>query len=242
MNGPTFKRVTSAVYLCASCQAVFGFSPESGTSAPVVDSQAESARMQQSKGANNSRKTEIPDQYRQYVRRNGKTLELTLANGEVLKLVDQPDGPKADHSRVVRYVFQNFYPSIDYFLVGTAFSEEFEYALISRKSGKVISIDSAPIWSPKFDRLVTTSFCDLGCRSRLQIWRVAETHLKLEWNFTPEQNWSAPRARWLDDSTIVISGENVGSAFSVPGESRNVVNRNTVNLKHLAEGWHFVEH
>src|SRR6266540_5953906 len=70
-------------------------------------------------------------QHRRYARRNGDSLELTLATGAKLKLTD----------RGTRYKFVDYVAPIDRFVVSALLPEGRTYLLIDRKTGKRVGID-----------------------------------------------------------------------------------------------------
>lgn len=172
-------------------------------------------------------------QYKSLVRREGKTLELKLANGGTVKLTDR-DYPEAKVEEDRRYSFSGYIEPIGYFLIGVTFWERFGYILVNGATGKQYGIDDAPVFSPNYMRFVTTNFCDAYCDSRIHIWRITTNALVLEGTIMPDLLWARATAKWESDDSIVVERQ-LYEAYG-PNEPE----RKTVFLRRKANGWQLV--
>jgi hypothetical protein len=128
------------------------------------------------------------------VRRDSVGLHLRLANGRVVKLVDDSTGP-----RPTWFYYIGMCPALGYFALSAQYDEGSSIRLMNARTGWSVLIDNLPVVSPDRKRFVTIS---LGQErydpERLQVWVVEDDMLRKEWGFVP--NYPDPHeARWLSN-------------------------------------------
>lgn len=173
------------------------------------------------------------ERHRRYVKRKGEVLELKLLNGKMLELTNTHD-PQANVDDTRSFTFVDYIEQIRYFVIGVTYWEDSGYLLVSAADGKMYSLDSAPVFSRKYDRLVTTSFCDHSCQRRIQVWRVIEGQVIAEGTIFPELSWARATASWESENRIRIQRE-----LYQPFSADEPVSK-TVYITKTAESWKLV--
>jgi hypothetical protein len=164
---------------------------------PVIDGQGLCATIHNSSDCAHAIEIRQISLSRGRVRRDSVGLHLRLANGRVVKVVDDSSGP-----RPTGFYYVGMCPTLGYYVLSAQYDEGSSIRLMNAVTGWSVFIDDVPIVSPDRRRFVTIS---LGQErydpERLQVWRVEDDTLRKEWGFVPI--YSDPHdVRWLSNRSF----------------------------------------
>ena len=166
-----------------------------------------------------------------FVSRNGDTLAVRLGRSRLKTFVDKD----LEHESSVSYTYREFIPEIGYHLVHAHLHEGTGYLLVSHRTGDMVRIQAPPIFSPDGNRFATASE-DLESRynpNEIQIWRIGESAIVLEWNLEPAGNpvviapgaWGPKNLRWISPTEIRVQRVTVDPDTFTRTEGEDVVIR-----------------
>lgn len=135
------------------------------------------------------------------VERRGDQLVINPRAGTPVRLQDSVGAHGVGH----HYVYSAFLPAIDAHLVEVQLYEGGGHLLVSRRTGRLTSLDAPPILAPDRSRFVTASYdTEAGYDpNRIQIRKLDADSAVLEWEMEPIM-WGPTDPQWLDDSTLTI--------------------------------------
>jgi WD40 repeat protein len=166
-----------------------------------------------------------------FVSRNDDTLTVRLGRSRLRTFVDNDP----EHESGVSYTYREFIPEIGYHLVHAHLYEGTGYLLVSHRTGDMVRIQAPPIFSPDGNRFATASE-DLESRynpNEIQIWRVSENAIVLEWSLEPAGNpvvitpgaWGPMNLRWISPTEIRVQKVTFNPDTFMRTESEDVVIR-----------------
>jgi hypothetical protein len=134
-------------------------------------------------------------------RRDGLTLEITLADGR--RTAVQDDTVQSDE--YARYEYAGHATPLPFHVVRVGHIEGRSFLLVHDSTGRRVAIDAPPVVSPDRTRFATSSI-DLVAAydpTRLAIWRVTGDTAVREWSVEPE-GWGPSDARWVGIDTLAF--------------------------------------
>lgn len=156
------------------------------------------------------------------VSRRGPELTIALTSGRSVVFVDsQPESPA-----FVGHTYAGSIPSVKYFVLELHYSEGGAYLLVNGHTGASTFSHGFPVPAPDGRRLAAGNV-DLEARyspTTLQIWRLADDNLVLEWEHDFVENgrvvdttWGPSGLRWIGPDELAMVkeyqfGERRGSA------------------------------
>jgi hypothetical protein len=141
----------------------------------------------------------ILEEHSEWASREGKTLHLSIEEGEDLSFTSNDD-PSPEN--FVNYRLTNYFPTIDAYMVHVAFYEGGTNKIINRISGKMIETDGEILVSPdntKFlaynqDLATTYSF------NGFEIYTIGEN--RYEQQYQKGLDWGPAEPKWLSNTKI----------------------------------------
>ena len=142
--------------------------------------------------------------------RDGNRLLIRLSTGQVLVLRDSTSGDVSS----VRHTYRAYLPCIQRHVIQLHYYEGGSYLLVDARSGKRDAVPGVPVVSPDSSRFVATSV-DLEAQyvpTTVQIWRVRDGDVELEWRFDPLKEyradpynlWGPQAAEWVTPTMVRV--------------------------------------
>lgn len=130
------------------------------------------------------------------VSRVGDALHLDVGTGSDVIFMD--NRWEGSETRVYRYLGE--FEPFPYLVVHLGYYEGDEFLLINRHDGSVLRVPAVPVTSPDGRRIAVASgmLADYN-PNRIEVWRLAGTHLEREWMFEPK-GWAARIPEWVSES------------------------------------------
>lgn len=151
-------------------------------------------------------------------------LYLAIDGGRVVSLVDCPF---TDSLYLYRY--EKYDEIARFHIVGVQFYEDFLYALVMKKTGKIVAIPELPVWSPDRSRFAYAACNLLNSRAQIAVMDMAGEEPKLEGEAPlPCVSLGDCRISW-ESNTVVIA-----DCQAHPGQAPG---REVVRLTRQGESW-----
>jgi hypothetical protein len=167
------------------------------------------------------------------VTRNGRRLRLELRGGAGKTFEDSPTDAAVED--LVEYRFIEILPRIDAYLVHAAMWEGTSMLLVSRGTGHVEVLDSAPVASPDGLHFVTVSASEAHDDNAIRIYRWAAAAMpELEWSWRPTQ-WGPGFPRWERPGVLIVPTDGWGDDPEPSADGPRAV------VRRVAGSWRVVE-
>jgi hypothetical protein len=150
------------------------------------------------------------------VQRQGLRLTFRLDNGQTTELVnDTSDGGSAK-----RYVYAGYLPSIRHHVVEVAYYEGGAVLLLHGQTGATTDVHGFPAVAPGARRIATASVDLIAgyTPNHIRVWRVADTHLELEWGLDGGTKWGASDPVWHGPHVVTFTRHTLPSPSVGPDE------------------------
>lgn len=150
------------------------------------------------------------------VRRQGDRLVIQVERGAPAELVDNT----SDSGDARRHAYAGYLPSIRHHVVQVGYYEGGDVILVNAVTGMATTVHGYPAIAPGGGRIATASV-DLVAghdENTIQIWRVMDTHLELEWEVRGGNRWGASHPAWRGDDVVQFTHHRLPSWDSSPDD------------------------
>jgi hypothetical protein len=139
--------------------------------------------------------------YAEYVKRSGKDLILSLANGK--KKIYTTKNIEGDAG--VWYTFIEYMKEYGYYLIARSYYEGGDYIMINEKTGKETAINSLPIVSPDKSRFaIATMGGEAGyIPDEIQVYRFSDTDIIVEYK-CDKMDWGPSDIQWIGNNKLKV--------------------------------------
>lgn len=150
------------------------------------------------------------------VQRQGQRLTIRLGNGETTGLVNDT----SDSGSAKRYVYAGYLPSIRHHVVEVAYYEGGSVVLLHEQTGATTDVYGFPAVAPGARRIATASVDLIAgyTPNHIRVWRVADTHLELEWGLDGGTQWGASDPVWRGPHVVTFTRHTLPSPSAGPSE------------------------
>jgi hypothetical protein len=150
------------------------------------------------------------------VERHGRRLVFRLGNGQTTELVSD----ESDSGSARRYLYAGYLPSIRHHVVDVTYYEGGSVVLLHEQTGATTTVHGFPAVAPGGRRIATASV-DLIAGydpNRIQVWRVTDTHLEVEWSLEGGPKWGASDPVWHGPDVVTFTRHTLPSPSASPDE------------------------
>jgi hypothetical protein len=134
------------------------------------------------------------------VSRRGDRLRLAIDGGKVTELQDCPYGDTA-----YQYLYERFDDPGRFYVVRTPAYEDFSYALVMKRTGRLFTVYGAPVWASDKSRFLTVACSLLPERGTLTVHAPSGEGLATEAEIPLPCALESCSARWDFQSWISVS-------------------------------------
>jgi hypothetical protein len=136
----------------------------------------------------------------QLVSRQGDRLRLTIDGGKTIELIDCPFGEGANW-----YRYERFDPAGRFHVVRTFMLDDFSYTLVAMRTGRLLTVYGAPVWTSDKSRFLTVACSLQPQRGSLLIHAPAAEGLTTEAEIALPCETESCSARWDHSSWISVT-------------------------------------
>jgi hypothetical protein len=150
------------------------------------------------------------------VQRQGLRLTFRLGNGQTAELVNDT----SDSGSARRYVYAGYLPSIRHHVVEVAYYEGGGVLLLHEQTGARTDAHGFPAVAPGARRIATASVDLIAGHTpnHIRVWRVADTHLELEWGLDGGTQWGASDPVWHGPHVVTFTRHTLPSHSAGPDD------------------------
>jgi hypothetical protein len=134
------------------------------------------------------------------VMRQPGVLRITTRSGRIVPFVDAI----ADPDRHVRYIYTQFFPTLDAHLLREKYYEGWSYRLVNDSTGRTTGLAEVPLVGPEGRRFVVASL-DLDAfynPNTIELWRVSADSLVREFVLDGGELWGPDSVAWVSPDTV----------------------------------------
>lgn len=141
------------------------------------------------------------------LRKDDSTIEIKLINGDTIIIRDK----KLEDDLTLSHIFVDYLELTFGAVIDAAYYEGEYWLHISRKTGKIDTLFSEPIFNPSQNMLLCASRdIEAGFLANgIQIWSIKEGELKLLYKL--EEAWGPDSVKWITDSLITFYRVKLGN-------------------------------
>jgi hypothetical protein len=150
------------------------------------------------------------------VKRRGQRLTVRLGNGQTTAFVNDT----SDSGSAKRYAYAGYLPSIRHHVLEVTYYEGGAVILLHEQTGAKTDVHGFPAVAPGGRRIATASVDLIAgyAPNRIQVWRVTETHLEVEWSLDGGTKWGASDPVWRGPHVVTFTRHTLPSHSAGPAE------------------------